>query len=368
MRILRFIILLIVISNSALASIGKVSDHKGKAEIDRKDGDKGIAIEKNIDVFSYDTVKTGDGRTGITFVDDTKVELTEHSKLVIDEFVYDPNTNTGALSLKASLGSVRYASGQIAKNSKQNVKISTPTATIAVRGTDFAMVIDELGGSTILLLPSCDTNGLCYVGEISVESDAGQVILNQAFQATRVEATESKPFKPVKVDVDESMISNLLILSPPSNLNEDEAVEEKKAVADALDIDFLEIDVLNEDLLATKEDEDFEELDVDYLAQDFLADVLDQINKVLAASFLSELTDVFVKKKQKTGQDELTGIIIIDQGTYWEFRREDTTNYVRLKLSKSSEYIINLSQGDFITQDYIVGDGGGLNNIDLFQR
>ena len=120
MRILLFIIGLIIISNSALASIGKVSEHKGKAEIDRKDGDKGITIQKDVEVFSYDTVKTGDGRTGITFVDDTKVELTEHSKLVIDEFVYDPNTNTGALSLKASLGSVRYASGQIAKNSKQN--------------------------------------------------------------------------------------------------------------------------------------------------------------------------------------------------------------------------------------------------------
>jgi hypothetical protein len=168
MRILSFIILLIVISNSALASIGKVSEHKGKAEIDRKDGDKGITIQKDVEVFSYDTVKTGDGRTGITFVDDTKVELTEHSKLVIDEFVYDPKTNTGALSLKASLGSVRYASGQIAKN-KTKCKDSTPTATIAVRGTDFAMIIDELGGSTILLLPSCDTNGLCYVGEISVD-------------------------------------------------------------------------------------------------------------------------------------------------------------------------------------------------------
>jgi hypothetical protein len=192
--------------------------------------------------------------------------------------------------------------------------------------------------------------------------------MNQAFQATRVEAPESKPFKPILVDVDESMISNLLILSPPSNLNRDEAVEEKKAVADVLDIDFLEIDILNEDLLATKDDDNFEELDIDYLAQDFLADVLDQINKVLAESFLSELTDVFVKKTQKVGQDELTGIIIIDQGTYWEFRREDTTNFVRLKLSKSSEYVINLSQGDFVTRDYIVGDGGGLNNIDLLQR
>ena len=34
------------------------------------------------------------------------------------------------LSLKATLGTVRYAHGQIAKNSKQNVKISTPTATV----------------------------------------------------------------------------------------------------------------------------------------------------------------------------------------------------------------------------------------------
>ena len=88
-----------------------------------------------------------------------------------------------------------------------------------------------------------------------------------------------------------------------------------------------------------------------------MADVLDQINKVLAESFLSELTDVFVKKEQKTGQDTLTGIIIIDQGTFWEFRREDTNNFVRIRLSKSSEYIINLTQGDFVTRDYIIGDG-----------
>jgi len=367
-KLIKFLFVLVFLSNSAFASIGSVEKLKGKGQIDRKDGEKNLEIIKDLDVFSYDTVKTGDGRVGISFIDDTKVELTEHSKLVIDEFVYDPNTNTGALSLKASLGSVRYASGQIAKNSKQNVKISTPTATIAVRGTDFAMVIDELGGSTILLLPSCDTNGLCYVGEIEVMSDAGAVILNEAFQATRVEASEYKPFKPVKVDIDESMISNLLIIAPPSNLDEDEAIEEKKAVANVLDIDFLEIDVLNEDLLAVEQDEDFEELDVDYLAQDFLADVLDQINAVLAKSFLSELTNVFVKKKTKVGQDELTGIIILDQGTYWEFRREDTNHFVRLKLSKRSEYVINLEQSDFVTQDYIVGDGGGINRVDISQK
>jgi hypothetical protein len=47
------------------------------------------------------------------------------------------------------------------------------------------------------------------------------------------------------------MISNLLILSPPSNLNSKmRQLKNEKAVADVLDIDFLEIDILNEDLLA----------------------------------------------------------------------------------------------------------------------
>ena len=48
------------------------------------------------------------------------------------------------------------------------------------------MTVDEIGSSTIILLPSCDGDGMCYVGEISVETDAGFVIMNQAFQATTV--------------------------------------------------------------------------------------------------------------------------------------------------------------------------------------
>ena len=40
--------------------------------------------------------------------------------------LYDPNQKTGKLSLKASLGTIKYASGQIAKNSAQNISIKTP--------------------------------------------------------------------------------------------------------------------------------------------------------------------------------------------------------------------------------------------------
>ena len=102
-----------------------------------------------------DLVQTGEGRLGITFVDDTKVQMTENSKLIIDEFVYDPNQkDAGKLAIKVASGTARYASGQIAKNDPTKVKIATPTATVSVRGTDFTATVGELGDSTIILLPS----------------------------------------------------------------------------------------------------------------------------------------------------------------------------------------------------------------------
>jgi len=362
--IIGFILLtLTTLATNSFATIGEVSISTGSAVIDRQDGNKGITVEKELDVLSYDTIKTGDGKVGIKFIDDTRVDVTEHSKLVIDEFVYDPNTKTGSLSLKASLGTIRYASGQIAKNSKQNVKISTPTATIAVRGTDFAMTVNEIGGSTIVLLPSCDGNGNCYVGEIEVQTDAGFVIMNQAFQATQVDTMESKPLKPVLLDLDIDMINNLLIVSQPKEIETAVEEEKLKAVANALDLDFLKFDDLEVDLLEVEEEE-FTGLDVDFLDQDFLVDILDQLNKQLAVQMTSEFDKN--KNKKKAGQDEF-GIILLDEDPQWVWKRSDeSNNNIELRLDQEYGYIINVTQGDFEIIDYELGDGD--NSIRINQQ
>ena len=362
--IIGFILLtLTTLTTNSFATIGEVSISTGSAVIDRQDGNKGITVEKELDVLSYDTIKTGDGKVGIKFIDDTRVDVTEHSKLVIDEFVYDPNTKTGSLSLKASLGTVRYASGQIAKNSKQNVKISTPTATIAVRGTDFAMTVNEIGGSTIVLLPSCDGNGNCYVGEIEVQTDAGFVIMNQAFQATQVDTMESKPLKPVLLDLDIDMINNLLIVSQPKEIETAVEEEKLKAVANALDLDFLKFDELEVELLEVEEEE-FTGLDVDFLDQDFLVDILDQLNKQLAVQMQSEFDKN--KNKKKAGQDEF-GIILLDEDPQWVWKRSDeSNNNIELRLNQEYGYIINVTQGDFEIIDYELGDGD--NSIRINQQ
>ena len=369
MRAINFIIGCILLTLTTLvtnsfATIGEVSISTGSAVIDRKDGKADVKVKKELDVFSYDTVKTGNGKVGIKFIDDTRVDVTEHSKLVIDEFVYDPNTKTGSLSLKATLGTVRYASGQIAKNSKQNVKISTPTATIAVRGTDFAMTVNEIGGSTIVLLPSCDGNGSCYVGEIEVQTDAGFVIMNQAFQATIVDTVESKPLKPVLLDLDLDMINNLLIVSQPKEIEAGIEEEKKlKAVANALDLDFLKFDDLEVDLLEP-EDEEFAELDIDFLDNDFLVDILEQLNKQLAVQMQSEFDK---KSKTKTGKDEF-GVILLDEDPQWVWKRTDeSNNNIELRLDQEYGYVINVTQGDIEIIDYELGDSA-TNQIRINQQ
>ena len=278
------------INQANAASIGSITESQSapssiKRSSETLSGAKGTKLEMD------DAIRTTQGKVGLTFIDDTKVQITEHSKLVIDNFVYDPNNKKGGkLVMKVALGTVRYASGQVAKNNPQAVSINTPTATIRVRGTDFTATVDELGRSTIILLPSCRFGWLdlvkdCKTGEIDVTTESGMVVMNQAYQATRVESKESKPSPPVTLNLSEDQISNILILSPPkelakNNRNESTRKDDVKGV--------LNIDFLKEQGLANVIEKDQKELFLDKLSKnlldnEFLQNILDQIDAQMAA-------------------------------------------------------------------------------------
>ena len=193
-------LILSILSVSVYAEIGNVTSQTKAARITRK-GDK-ILTEVNTPVEMRDLIETLKGRTNIKFVDDTKVSVTEYSKLLIDEFVYNPEKKTGKLSLKAALGTIRYSSGKIAKNSRQNVKIKSPTASVSVRGTDFTINVQEDGASSFLLLPSTDEAGKSYVGSIDVSTLGGTVTLNKAYEATTVTSAIAPPTPPVVIKQD----------------------------------------------------------------------------------------------------------------------------------------------------------------------
>lgn len=215
-----------------------------------------------------DRVQTGNGRVEIKFVDDSTVKVTEHSKLVIDDFVYSGKPSTSKMALKFASGTVRFATGQSGKMNKGNINLRTPTATIGVRGTDFAATVDDFGKSLIILLPEEDGS----VGEITVSNAAGFVILTKAFQATIVSTTDSRPTRPVILNLTLDQIDNMLIVSPAEEVVGDEDSQDSKSnILDLteLDVDFLAKDDLKEDSLANSE-LDINSIDGDFLGEDFL--------------------------------------------------------------------------------------------------
>jgi hypothetical protein len=216
-----------------------------------------------------DTIVTAKSNVLLDFEDNTQVKMTEHSKLLIDEFVYDPNKGTGKLGLKVALGTARYASGQIAKNNPQTVNVKTPTATIAVRGTDFSMTVDELGRSLVILLPSCDDKG-CVTGAITVSNESGTVLLDIAYQATLVSSLQTPPTEPKFINVDQTNINNLLIVAPPIKTEEVEIRTQT-----TLDINYLNQDLLKYSELDKNYLENIKELDLNLLDNEFLGNMLD---------------------------------------------------------------------------------------------
>jgi len=271
-----------------------------------------------------DTIVTARARAELTFDDATKVKITEQSKLIIDDFVYDPKSGTGKLAMKVALGTARYASGQIAKNSPQQVAVKTPTASIAVRGTDFSMTVDELGRSLVMLLPSCDGK-TCITGQIEVSNEAGSVVMTQAYQATLVASVDRPPSSPVIVTIDQANINNMLIISRPREIS-DENRDNRRDTKNALDTNLLDRDFLKPADLGNQLD-GFNRLDRNELEDDLLPNVLDAVNAALSAT----------QEAMSTTLSMLPGY---DAGSGLKWR---TTDQEQLVLTRYSSHIFELT-------------------------
>lgn len=313
------------ISQISYGAIGTVTEQVNTPPSIQRDkqtltGNKGTGVEMN------DAIKTQAGKVGITFEDQTKVQVNENSKLVIDDFVYDPKSKAGKLGAKIALGTVRYASGQIVKNSPQNVALNTPTATISVRGTDFTASVDEVGSSTIVLLPSCpndrktrtikDIELNCKTGEIEVSTLMGSVILNQPFQATKVTTRMLAPSKPVTLNLSEQAIENILV-STPEEMKRDKQTE-RREMRGPLDIDFLKEQGLTNALDDSARQFYQDKLTRNFLDSNFLANMFDMVGNALNEKLLEEVDQMLPDYKKSSGiivtKDDPTVSLCRDNG------------------------------------------------------
>jgi len=103
------------------------------------------------EVYSQETITTpADGATVMRFHDQTQLQIGANSTVVLDNFVYDTNADTANASIKFTKGIFRYIAGQA--KSEENVKLSTPTTTLTIRGTKFIVQVADDGSTIVSVL------------------------------------------------------------------------------------------------------------------------------------------------------------------------------------------------------------------------
>jgi hypothetical protein len=281
---------LLLVGGAFASSIGDIVESTGVGSLVRESSDEvtadvGQVIELN------DTAQTAKGRMLIKFLDDAELSLIEHTKVFIDKVYYDPNPSKSKMVMKMALGTARFASGRLGMVDKKNIDISTPTAQIAVRGTDFTTTVDELGRSLVILLP--DEWGEPS-GEIIVSNEAGSITLTEAYAATMVSSVSSIPTQKVVIDnITPATIDNMFIVNPPREVREaieEQLADEKNDDMGALDFDYLAFDELEKDFDDYVDEGEYTRLDFDALGADYLTDVQDVVEELIRT--MAELEDV----------------------------------------------------------------------------
>jgi hypothetical protein len=339
------VILLTLSPTISNADIGKVTELTGPAEIKRDTNVIPGALQSGVEM--KDIITTVNGKAGITFQDDTKVQITEHSRLVIDNFVYDDSKKTGKLGMKMALGTIKYASGQIAKSDPQQVMVETPTATIGVRGTDFSGTVDEIGRSTIVLLPSCPAGWRnierdCVVGSISVTTVMGTIWLTKAFETVNIQTSMNTPKSSI-MNLSLDQINNMLIVTPPKPPTVETRTETRA-------FNFLDEDMLAKDFLKYTELDknyltEYNKLDRNFLDSDFLYNLLDVSSSQMLTNELAEFNALLPK------YNAASGLKYFIEDDFVTLYRETFNAYAQVTVPISHNMTLKLTQeGIEITQ------------------
>ena len=127
---------------SAQEIIGIVRNSEGEAAITHEG--RVLPASEGTKLFAGDTLSTGsDGSLGVILRDDSTLSLGPGSSFVIQQLLFSPAEEKFGLLVRLTRGTMAYLSGLIGKLSPESVRFETPTASIGVRGTRFAVKTGE---------------------------------------------------------------------------------------------------------------------------------------------------------------------------------------------------------------------------------
>ena len=150
--------------------MGNVATLKGTATVTRNGTTTPLKLQD--DIYKGDDLQTGKNSTlGVTFTDDTTLNLSASSRVVVDNFVYQEGAKDNAALISVTKGTMAFVAAAVAKTG--DMKIETPAATLGIRGTTGLVEVPEgaaaTTGSNVKLYPDADGR----VGRIDVRGRDG---------------------------------------------------------------------------------------------------------------------------------------------------------------------------------------------------
>ena len=132
--------LLTSVARADNAQVAQIKTVSGQAEIVRNGSHSAAKIGDP--VFEKDTIETGaDGSIGITFIDNTVMSSGPNSEIVLEDYKFNSSNFKGSMTTNVNRGTISMISGDIARSTPGAMKVKTPTAILAVRGTRFVIEV-----------------------------------------------------------------------------------------------------------------------------------------------------------------------------------------------------------------------------------
>lgn len=161
--------------------VGAVEEVKGNATVTRADGTV-ETITIGTPIYQGDVIETdASGAVNIVFIDETSMAVSENARLAIDEYKYDPSTESGTTNFSVLRGLFVFTSGLIGRDDPDDVSIDTPVGSIGIRGTVIAGEINPAGESKITVLE----------GAIVVKNGAMEAVLSEQFQTVTLDGFDT---------------------------------------------------------------------------------------------------------------------------------------------------------------------------------
>jgi hypothetical protein len=152
--------------------IGNVATVTGSASVIRNDATTPLKVKD--DIYLNDVVQTGaNASLGITFIDNTTFNLKANTRITVDNYVYEDGGKNNAAIFDVAKGTAAFVAASVAKTG--DMKITTPTATLGIRGTTGLVEVPEGAAANnprnvaVKLYPDADGR----VGRIEVNDRAG---------------------------------------------------------------------------------------------------------------------------------------------------------------------------------------------------